>query len=124
MRTINSATAEWKIKTLKKKKLQSIMIVTFTKLFVTRIVANNNSESLSKLFIFLSDEWFSSSISFKSEGDNEKKAISDADAKPDTPNKRVANIIAIMADTEGVVTDILNASVNTEAIKQGSGSKI
>lgn len=100
------------------------MIVTFTKLFVTKIVANNNSESLSKLFIFLSDEWFSSSISFKSDGDSEKKAISDAEAKPETPSNRVANIIAIIADTEGVVTDILSASVNTEAIKQGSGSKI
>ena len=104
--------------------MQSIIIVTFTKLLATKIVANNISESANNVLIFLSAEWFSSSISFKSEGEREKNAISDAEAKAETPSKSPANAIAIIAETDGAVTDIFNTSVNKKTIKQGAGSKI
>ena len=42
--------------------------------------------------------WF---MSFISLGDNEKKAISDADTKPDANNKSTANDMATIASTEG-----------------------
>ena len=83
-----------------------MIIVTFTKLFVIRIVASNRSVSDNKLVIFLSDGCFPSAITFKSEGEREKKAISEADANPETNNNKPANTIATIADTDGVCTDI------------------
>lgn len=86
--------------------MQSIIIVTFTKLLVIKIVANNRSVSDNKFVIFLSDGCFPSAIAFKSEGEREKKAISEADANPDTNNSKPANTIATIADIDGVCTDM------------------
>lgn len=43
---------------------------------------------------------------FRSDGLSEKKAISDAEAKPDKIKSKPANIIDIRAGTEGVFTII------------------
>ena len=89
------------------------MMVTFTKLFVMSTVANRLSELSSKLLIFSSEGCLSSSISFKSEGDREKKAISDAEAKPDANKSTPAEMIARIAANEGGLTVIpLKISVN------------
>ncbi len=61
-----------------------MMMVTFTKLFVMRIVANKRSLSESKSLILESAGCFRFGYSFRSAGDSEKKAISEAEAKPDT----------------------------------------
>ena len=88
-------------------------MVTFTKLFVMRTVANKLSELSSKLLIFSSEGCLSSSISLKSEGEREKKAISEAEAKPDANKRTPAEIIARIAANEGGLTVIpLNISVN------------
>ena len=76
-------------------------MVTFTKLLDIRIVASKRSESSNKEVIYLSDECSSSSISLRSLGDKEKKAISEADTKPDANNNNTAKDIAIIAPTEG-----------------------
>lgn len=55
-----------------KKKLQSMIMVTFTKLFVISIVANSRSVSSNKFLIFSSEGCFPSSIEFKSDGESEK----------------------------------------------------
>ncbi|KAA6309254.1 hypothetical protein EZS27_039214, partial [termite gut metagenome] len=47
-----------------------------------------------------------SRILFKSDGESEKKAISEADAKPDTNNNKTAKMAAIIADKESVAIDI------------------
>lgn len=82
------------------------MIKTLTKLFVTNIVANNRSESPSNRLIIGSEICMSSSIEFKSVGDKEKKAISDAEANPDTINMKDAINNAIQSLIAGVVTFI------------------
>ena len=51
-------------------------MVTLTKLLEIRIVANKRSESFSRALIRLSEVCFPSSISLKSTGEREKKAIS------------------------------------------------
>ena len=90
-----------------------MIMVTFTKLFVINIVANNRSVSSNKLRIFLSEECFPSSIVLKSDGESEKKAISEAEAKPETSKSKLAKIIAITAEIEGACTDIpLKTSAN------------
>lgn len=62
---------------------------------------------------FPSEGWLPSSISFRSEGESEKKAISDAEAKPEASRSKPARIMAIIADNEGVFTDIpLKISAN------------
>ena len=73
-----------------------MIIVTFTKLLEIRIVANKCSESSSRALIRLSEEVCPSSISLKSPGDREKKAISEADTKPDAYNN--ANFANITVD--------------------------
>ena len=78
-----------------------MMMVTFTKLLEIKMVANNLSESSNKDAIYLSDEWFSSSISLRSLGDKEKNAISDADTKPEANNNNTAKTMAIIAPNEG-----------------------
>lgn len=55
-----------------KKKLQSMIMVTFTKLFVISIVASSRSVSSNKFLIFSSEGCFPSSIEFKSDGESEK----------------------------------------------------
>ena len=96
-----------------KKKLQSMMIVTFTKLFVIRMVDSNLSVSSKSLLIFSSDGCFFSSMALRSDGEREKKAISEAEAKPDTSNSKPANTMAIIAEIVGLCTDIpLKTSAN------------
>ena len=58
-------------------------MVTFTKLFVISIVASSRSVSSNKFLIFSSEGCFPSSIEFKSDGESEKNAISEAEAKPE-----------------------------------------
>ena len=105
--------AEWNWNTFIKKKLQSMIIVTFTKLFVISIVANNRSVSSNRFLIFPSEGCFPSSTEFKSDGESEKNAISEAEAKPEASKSTPANTMAIIAETEGVCTVIpLKISAN------------
>ena len=60
-----------------------MIMVTFTKLFVISIVASSRSVSSNKFLIFSSEGCFPSSIEFKSDGESEKNAISEAEAKPE-----------------------------------------
>ena len=113
VRMRNSAMGEWNWNTFIKKKLQSMIMVTFTKLFVIRIVANKRSLLSSRLLIFSSEGCFLSAIAFRSDGEREKKAISEADAKPETSKSKPANTMATTAEIEGVCTDIpLKTSAN------------
>ena len=90
-----------------------MIMVTFTKLFVISIVASSRSVSSNKFLIFSSEGCFPSSIEFKSDGESEKNAISDAEAKPEASRSKPARIMAIIADNEGVFTDIpLKISAN------------
>ncbi|KAA6319655.1 hypothetical protein EZS27_030481, partial [termite gut metagenome] len=73
---------------------------------VINIVANKRSESAKSLLILLSEEWLPSRISFKSTGEREKKAISEAELKPETNNNKQAKTRVIKASKEGGVTDI------------------
>ena len=89
------------------------MMVTFTKLFVMRIVASKRSVSDNELLTLSSEECFLSAIAMRSAGESEKNAISDADAKPETSKSKPANTMETMADTEGACTVIpLNTSAN------------
>ena len=81
-----------------------MIMVTLTKLLEIRIVANKRSESFSRALIRLSEVCFPSSISLKSTGEREKKAISEADTKPEAYNNKTANKIAMMAPMVGAVT--------------------
>ena len=98
------------------------MMVTLTKLLEIKIVASRRSESSNKAMIRLSEEWFSSSISLKSLGDKEKKAISDADTKPEANNNKTARMMAIMAPKEGAVT-VTPSNNSAKRHKYESGSK-
>ena len=60
-----------------------MIIMTFTKLFDIRIVANRRSESANRDLIRISPLCSSSSISLSSAGESEKKAISEAETKPE-----------------------------------------
>ena len=102
----NSANGEWNTNTFIKKKLQSMIMVTFTKLLVINIVANKRSESSRRKLIFSSAGCLRSSISFLSEGESEKKAISEAEAKPEASRSTPASTMAIIAEIEGVFTVI------------------
>mgnify|MGYP000647594131 CR=1 FL=1 len=51
----NSANGEWKTNTFIKKKLQSMIMVTFTKLFVINIVAKRRSVSPRRALILSSE---------------------------------------------------------------------
>ncbi|EDM20204.1 hypothetical protein BACCAC_02371 [Bacteroides caccae ATCC 43185] len=109
----NSANGEWNTNTFIKKKLQSMIMVTFTKLLVINIVANKRSESSRRKLIFSSAGCLRSSISFLSEGESEKKAISEAEAKPEASRSTPASTMAIIAEIEGVFTVIpLKISAN------------
>ena len=64
-----------------------------------------------------------SSISLRSDGVREKKAISDAEAKPEANKSKPARIMATIAEKEGAVTVTpLKTSANWH--KKASGSKI
>ena len=109
----NSANGEWNTNTFIKKKLQSMIMVTFTKLLVINIVANKRSESSRRKLIFSSAGCLRSSISFLSEGESEKKAISEAEAKPEASRSTPVSTMAIIAEIEGVFTVIpLKISAN------------
>ena len=75
----------------------------FTKLFEIRMVANSFCDLPSNLLMMRSLEWFSCSISLRSEGVSEKKAISDADTKPEQNRSAQANTRATTAPAEGAV---------------------
>ena len=77
------------------------MTVTLTRLFVIRMVANVRSDSARNCLMLTSLGFFSSSSSLKSTGDNEKKAISEPEAKLDTNSKRQAVTPATMAPIDG-----------------------
>lgn len=90
-----------------------MIMVTFTKLLVIKIVANNRSVFSSRLLIFSSEGCFFSAIEFKSDGESEKKAISEAEAKPEISRRNPANTIDTMAEKEGACTEIpLKTSAN------------
>ena len=78
-----------------------MIMVTFTKLFVIKIVASVRSESSRSFMIFLSRSSLLSSSSFKSVGDSEKKAISEPEANPEKSKSRQDNTIAIIAPSDG-----------------------
>ena len=99
-----------------------MIIVTFTKLFDIRIVASKRSESSSNAIILASEGCFSSSISLLSFGDNEKKAISEAETKPEANNNNIAKIKAIIAPMEGVIT-VTPSNKFAKWHKYESGSK-
>ena len=81
-----------------------MIIATFTKLFDKTMVASNRSELVNNAFTRLSAGWFSSSTSFKSEGESEKKAISEAETNPEIQSSNKDNTNATTAPTEGVAT--------------------
>ena len=90
-----------------------MIMVTFTKLFVIRIVANKRSVSSNSLLILSSEGCFFSAITLRSDGESEKNAISEADAKPETSRSKPANTMAMIAGIEGACTDIpLKISAN------------
>lgn len=68
------------------------------------MVASKRSEFSSSLLILESDGCFRDSISFLSDGESEKKAISEADAKPDASNSTPARMMAVISDTVGGFT--------------------
>lgn len=83
------------------------MIVTFTKLLVMSTVVSNCSLSIKSDSMRLSVRESLDSILFKSEGDKEKNAISDAEANAETNKRSPASTIAIIAGVEGVTIVIL-----------------
>ena len=79
----------------------------------SKIVANKRSVSSNKFLIFSSEGCFPSSMALKSEGDNEKNAISEAEAKPEASKSTPAKTMAIIAEIEGACTVIpLKISAN------------
>ena len=81
------------------------MMVTFTKLFATNIVASVRSLSLRSLSIPKSFGFFSVSISLRSEGVRLKNAISEPLAKAEAPNKTTASKEAITTPNVGVLKE-------------------
>lgn len=80
-----------------------MMIVTLTRLLVISTVVSNCSLSARSEVMRLSESDSLDSILFKSVGDSEKKAISDAEAKAETNNRIPTNTIATKADVVGGV---------------------
>ena len=76
-------------------------IVTFTKLLVIKIVASRRSLSSSKLSTRLFTSVSTSSSWLISDGESEKKAISEAEANADSKRSRAAKTIATIAPTDG-----------------------
>lgn len=81
-------------------------MVTFTRLLVISTVVRSCSLSVSNVLIRLSVSVSLDSILFKSDGDSEKKAISDAEANADTNSRSATNTIAKIAGVVGGVTVI------------------
>ena len=104
VRIRNSAKGEVNRNTSIKKMLQSIIMATFTRLLVIKMVASSRSESSKRDLIFLSTSVFSSDNALRSAGESEKKAISDADAKPEKSNNNPASTMATRAEADGALT--------------------
>ena len=68
-----------------------------------RMVANSFCDLPNNLLMIRSLRASLSSISLRSEGVREKKAISDADTKPEQNNSRQASTSATITPTEGAV---------------------
>ena len=82
------------------KNVQSITTATLTKLLAIRMVANKYSERANRDQIRKSCGFLSSSNSFISCGESEKKAISEAEIKAENPRNITANISVIISPTE------------------------
>ncbi|BEG98278.1 hypothetical protein BSYN_05430 [Bacteroides sedimenti] len=91
-----------KSKTLRKKALNNMIMATLTNKLVTIIVASNLSDFSSNEDIFLSEEWLRCAITFSSEEESEKKAVSEAETKPETINSNMAINSSNSATKEGV----------------------
>ena len=78
-----------------------MMMVTFTKLLVIRMVANVRSEFSRNFRILRSASFLSSSSSFRLLGDKEKKAISDPDVKAENTNSTHAKTQEMIAPVVG-----------------------
>ena len=78
-----------------------MIIMTFTKLLVIKIVAKVRSESSLNILIFISVGVLESSSSSTSEGERLKKAISDPLAKADKTSSMAAKTAAIILPVEG-----------------------
>ena len=83
--------------------LHNIIIVTFTKLFVMRIVASVRSLSSLSSLIFLSFTVFSALISVISVGDKLKNAISEPLANADAPISIIVSKIARITPVVGAI---------------------
>ncbi len=92
------------------------------KIIRIRIVANKCSESSSRALIRLSEVCFPSSISLKVNGRKRKKAISEADTKPEAYNNKTANKIAMIAPMVGAVT-VTPLKKSAKRHKYESGSR-
>ena len=78
-------------------------MVMLTKLFDMSIVASSFCDLFSSLLMIRSLTLLPSSISLRSVGVSEKKAISEADTKPEQKSSRQANTSATTAPIEGAV---------------------
>lgn len=79
-------------------------MATFTKLLEISIVASSRSESSRSCRILLSAAHLPSSITLKSVGDKEKKAISEAETKAEQPKRTIEMNKAMKAAASGAVT--------------------
>ena len=79
-----------------------MMMATLTRLLLMRMVASKRSLLSSSFLILTSEECFSSSISFMSAGERLKKAISEADTKPEQKRSMMPVPKAIHAPIEGM----------------------
>ena len=101
------------------------MTATFARWFVIKSEADKRSASFLNLEMRPSTARLCPPRSVKSEGDNEKKATSAADAKPDTNRNTTAHTKATTADTVGAgdsftatfVASILKGKTVSEAHK-------
>ena len=78
-------------------------MVILTKLFEMRMVAKSFCDRPSHLLMIRSLKASLSSLSLRSEGVSEKKAISDADTKPEQKSNIQAKTKATMTPTDGAV---------------------
>ena len=93
--------------------MEKVVIVTIKKMCGIKKVASRRSVSDNKALMLESDGCLCSAIVFKSAGESEKKAISEAEANPDTSKRRPAKTMATMDDTVGACTVIpLKTSAN------------
>ena len=93
-----------KWKTSIRAKLLSRMMVTLMRLLEISMVARSRSDCSSSRVMIWSDEASLSVIIFLSEGDNEKKAVSEADTKAEQANSNAVSANAMMAPSDGGVT--------------------